>query len=495
MKLRLVARVEARVPAPVAVLAVFEGSRTLSPVLEPLQAQLGDSVAAFLKSGAFKGESGEVRELTPGDGKFERVLIFGLGKKDKLTADALRKLAGNAQRRMDGAKIPKYASYLGASVDGVKGVGLDAATVYETIAEGMLLGGYQYRGYKTDKAPQRVDEAVLFVPRAHADAAKRGQIIAEGTLYARDLINSPANYMTPSDLADAAARMARNHGVKVTVWNRQRIERERMHLLLGVSRGSVEEPRFVVMEYGKPVKGKGPLVFVGKGITFDSGGISIKPAANMEQMKYDMSGAAAVVGAMMNVARLQLKGHFVGLFAASENMPGGKATKPGDVHNSRDGKTVEIINTDAEGRLILADALSYAKEFKPSAVVDNATLTGACVIALGHAIGAMGNDAALMDRVRAAAEYSGERLWELPMWDEYADGLKSAVADLRNVTGGRGAGTISAAKFLEKFTDYPWVHLDIAGAAWEDKDSGYRPRGAAGAAVRVFTKLADGWFR
>jgi leucyl aminopeptidase len=372
---------------------------------------------------------------------------------------------------------------------------VSAQAVYEGVSEGALLASYQFRGSKTDEAPKRVQTAHFFAPKTYEPQARRGEIIAQGTMLARNLVNSPANFMTPKDLANAARKMARETGLRCEVFDRPRIEKEKMGLLLGVAQGSEEDPRFVVLEYGKPRKGQGPLVFVGKGVTFDSGGISIKPATNMEQMKYDMSGAAAVVGAMHNVAKLKPAAHVIGIFAATENMPSGKATKPGDVHIGRSGKSVEIINTDAEGRLILADALDYAKTFKPSAVVNAATLTGACVIALGHAIGVMGNNADLLAAVKSAAEHVGERAWELPMFDEYGDSLKSEVADLKNVSGGRGAGTITAAKFLEKFTDYPWVHLDVAGAAWEDKDHPYRPKGGTGVAVRTFTQLAETWFR
>jgi leucyl aminopeptidase len=493
MKLRYVSRFDARVPAPVAVIGLFEGERQLPEGLAPLETALGGRLVELIRAGKFAGKDNEVREFTPVDGKFERVFVVGLGKREKLTAERCRRFAGTAQRRVDGEKLKAYVSYLGVSLsDGESSV--DAATVFEAVAEGMLLASYQFRGWKTDDAPVRVETAHLQVPKPHENAAKRGEIIAEGTMLSRDLVNAPGNRMTPTMLADAAKKMAKANGVRCEVWERARLEKERMHLLLGVARGSVEEPRFVILEYGKPVKGKGPLVFVGKGITFDTGGISMKPPANMDQMKYDMSGAAAVIGAMHNIARLKLKGHFIGLIPTTENMPGGKATKPGDVHDSRDGKTVEVLNTDAEGRLVLADALAYAKGLKPSAVYDIATLTGACVIALGHVVGLMGNNEAIIQAAKDAAAYTGEQVWELPMFDEYAEGLRGEVADLKNISGGRGAGTITAAKFLEKFTSYPWAHFDIAGAAWEEKSHPYRPKGGTGVGARLFTRIAAGWF-
>lgn len=494
MKLHHFARVDAKAQAPVAVLGFFEGEKDLPPALQSLGTVLGERVTTFLASEAFKAEDGEWREVSPTDGKYARIFLLGFGKKEKLTADRVRRFAGRVQKRMDAQKVAKYVSFLPASLVGQGDGPVPAPLIYQAVAEGMTLASYLYRGRKTDKAPERVSDAWLHVPKAYDEAAKRGEVIAAGTMLARDLINTPANYMTPAILANEAKKMAKGAGVKIQVWDKSRLEKERMHLLLGVGRGSVEEPRFIVMEYGKPVKGKGPLVLVGKGVTFDTGGTSLKPAGGMEQMKYDMAGSAAVIGAMHNIATLKLKGHFVALVPAAENMPGGNATKPGDVHDSRDGKTVEIINTDAEGRLILADALAVAKDYKPSMVLDVATLTGACVIALGDAIGLMGNNAEVIEAVKGAADHTGERLWELPMFDEYGDGLKSQVADLRNVSAGRKAGTITAAKFLEKFTDYPWGHLDIAGAAWVESEHPYIPKGAAGAAVRIFTQVAETWF-
>jgi leucyl aminopeptidase len=271
----------------------------------------------------------------------------------------------------------------------------------------------------------------------------------------------------------------------VTVLDRAAIEREGMKALLAVAQGSAEEPRFIVLEH----RGGGdapPLVLVGKGVTFDAGGISIKPAERMEDMKYDMSGAASVVGALHAIAELGLKANVIGVIPATENLPSGTAYKPGDVIGSHLGKTVEIVNTDAEGRLILADALSYVRRYRPAAVIDAATLTGAVVIALGqHAIGLMGNDGDLMDQVQAAGLRVGERCWSLPLWDEYRPQLDSTIADLKN-SGGRAAGTITAGWFLKEFVDYPWVHLDIAGTAYREEAAPYLRKGATGVPVRLF---------
>jgi leucyl aminopeptidase len=293
---------------------------------------------------------------------------------------------------------------------------------------------------------------------------------------------------TPSYVASAAQDIAKRHGLAVTVLDKAAITREGMGALLAVAQGSAEEPRFIALEY----KGadKPPVVLVGKGVTFDTGGISIKPAQNMEDMKYDMSGAAAVLGTFEMLGRLKPPVHVVGLIPTTENMPSGTAVKPGDVVTSLSGKTIEVINTDAEGRLILCDALVYARRYKPAAVIDIATLTGAIVVALGHsAIGVMGSDDKLVEEVRAAGEKAGERAWPLPLWDDYRDLMKSDIADIKN-SGGRPAGSISAGWFLREFVDgFPWAHLDIAGTAYTERDEPGRVKGPTGIGVRLFTEF------
>ena len=266
-----------------------------------------------------------------------------------------------------------------------------------------------------------------------------------------------------------------------------------MGALIAVNAGSEEPPRFIILEYGAPSEDRDTLVFVGKGITFDSGGISIKPSGGMEEMKHDMSGAAAVIGAMQSIAMLKPPLHVVGLVPATENLPDGKALKPGDIITALSGKTIEVINTDAEGRLVLADALGYAERFSPAAVIDLATLTGACVVALGHAAsGMMGNDEPLQERVRKAGETTGERVWPLPIWKDYHDQIKSHIADVKN-TGGRWGGALTAGAFLEKFIERPWVHLDIAGTAYTESSKSYCPKGATGVGVRLLVQLVRDW--
>ena len=317
---------------------------------------------------------------------------------------------------------------------------------------------------------------------------RRGDAIAAGYLLTRNLQMQPGNICTPRYLAEQAQALGKTYGFTVTVLDLAQIKKEGMGALIAVAQGSAEEPRFIVLEY-KGGTGA-PVMLIGKGVTFDSGGISIKPAQNMEDMKFDKSGATAVLGAFDVLGRLKPKINVVGLIPATENLPSGTAIKPGDVVKSHLGKTIEIINTDAEGRLILCDALSYARRFKPAAVIDAATLTGAVVIALGHhAIGMLGNDEALLAEVRDAGERAGERCWPLPLWDDYRELLKSDVADVKN-SGGRAAGTIAGAWFLREFVDsFPWVHLDIAGTAYLESEGAGHAKGPTAVGVRLFTEF------
>jgi leucyl aminopeptidase len=323
--------------------------------------------------------------------------------------------------------------------------------------------------------------------REYEKALKPAEIVARSENFARDLAMRPGNVATPSYLAAAATKIAEDFGLKITVLDRADMEREGMKALLAVAQGSEEEPRFIALEYNGGAKDAQPLVLIGKGVTFDSGGISIKPAERMEEMKFDMCGAAAVLGAMRGIAELKLKINVVGIVPSTENLPSGRAFKPGDVIGSHLGKTIEIVNTDAEGRLILADALSYARRFNPVAMVDAATLTGACVIALGfHAIGMMGTDGDLIEEIRSAGIRSGERCWPLPLWDEYREQIDSTIADMKN-SGGRAAGAITAGWFLKEFAgEVPWVHLDIAGTAYRDEAAPYLRKGATGVPTRLF---------
>ena len=372
--------------------------------------------------------------------------------------------------------------------------GLGAAELAQVAIEGVAQGGWQFTELKKQpEDPKPELEAVeLVVDRADQEQAeagrRRGEAIAAGYLLTRNLQMQPGNICTPRYLAEQAQALGKTYGFTVTVLDLAQIKKEGMGALIAVAQGSAEEPRFIVLEY-KGGTGA-PVMLIGKGVTFDSGGISIKPAQNMEDMKFDKSGATAVLGTFEVLGRLKPKINVVGLIPATENLPSGTALKPGDVIKSLAGKTIEIINTDAEGRLILCDALSYARRFKPAAVIDAATLTGAVVIALGHhAIGMLGNDEALLAEVRDAGERAGERSWPLPLWDDYRELLKSDVADVKN-SGGRAAGTIAGAWFLREFVDsFPWVHLDIAGTAYLESEGAGHAKGPTAVGVRLFTEF------
>jgi leucyl aminopeptidase len=325
-------------------------------------------------------------------------------------------------------------------------------------------------------------------------AAKTAEIIARAVYFTRDMVSATANTMTPSDMANEARKVASRKNVTLKVLDEKNMKKIGMNTLLGVAKGSDEPAKFIILEYHGGKKADPTLALVGKGLTFDSGGICIKPSENMDEMKSDMAGGAAVMGTIMAVSDLQMKVNVVGLIPATENLPGGKACKPGDILKSLSGQTIEVVNTDAEGRLILADALTFAVKFKPAAIIDLATLTGACVIALGdHVAGMMGTDEMLKKKINEAALVTGERVWELPLWEDYHDLIKSDIADYKN-TGGRPGGAITAAAFLSKFVgNYPWVHLDIAGPSWLAKDKPYIPKGASGVGVRLLVHLLKDW--
>jgi leucyl aminopeptidase len=425
-----------------------------------------------------------------------RVVFVGLGKpSDELDAEVLRRFAGHAVRAAEELRVASVALLLPGSPA--------AATAARAAAEGATLAAWRFRELKTgageDEAPAAVTELVL-VPGADADddevreGARVGRIVAEAENVARLLQSRPGNVATPAHLGDEARRLGGEHGFEVDVLGPERLLAERMHALLAVSRGSDEEPCLIVMSHRGGTADDRPLVLVGKGLTFDAGGISIKPASGMEDMKYDMSGGAAVIGAMTAIARLEIPRNVIGIVPSSENLLSGGAMKPGDVLTTRSGQTVEVVNTDAEGRLILCDALDYALELEPEAMVDCATLTGAVVIALGHhAMAVLGNDDDLIEELRRAGDRSGERCWPLPLWREYRKQLDSVIADFMNV-GGRPGGTITAAMFLSQFVgEVPWGHLDIAGTAYGDGGAiSYRRKGGYGVPTRLLVEWVRG---
>ena len=447
------------------------------------------SLDRAIASGDYKGKKDETL-LVYGNGKPSRILLVGVGKPGDITRNSIRRASAIAARRARGLVTKSLALAVSQEARG----GLGAAELAQVVVEGAAQGGWQFTELKKqpeDPKPEiETVELVVDVPdKTAAEAGRRiGDAIAAGYLFTRNLQMQPGNVCTPSYLAEQARKLGAAHGFSVTILDKAQIKKEGMGALLAVAQGSAEEPRFIVLEYQG---GSGaPVALIGKGVTFDSGGISIKPALNMEDMKFDKSGATAVLGAFEVLGRLKPKINVVGLIPATENLPSGTAIKPGDVVKSHLGKTIEIINTDAEGRLILCDALSYARRFKPAAAIDVATLTGAVVIALGHhAIGMLGNDETLLAEVRDAGERAGERCWPLPLWEEYRELLKSDVADVRN-SGGRSAGTIAGAWFLREFVDsFPWVHLDIAGTAYLESEGANHAKGPTAIGVRLFTEF------
>jgi leucyl aminopeptidase len=472
-------------------LAVAVGTATaIPPVLAPLDRESGGALGRAIASGDFKGKRDEAL-VAYGSGKARRMLLVGMGKPADVSVNAVRRAAAVAAKRARALGTGRFAF---AVVPEARN-GLSAAALAQAVVEGAAHGGWAFVELKRPSEDLRgaiagVDVVVDASDGTAAEAGRaRGEAVASGHLFARGLQMQPGNVCTPPYLAEQAQALGRTHGFAVTVLGPAEIRAEGMGALLAVSQGSAQEPRFIVLEY----RGAGdaaPVVLVGKGITFDSGGISIKPAANMEEMKYDMSGAAAVLGTFDVLGRLRPRLNVVGLVPSSENLPSGTAVKPGDVIKSHFGKTIEIVNTDAEGRLILCDALSYARRYKPAAVIDAATLTGAVVIALGNQASAvMGNDEALAVELRDAGERAGERCWPLPLWDEYRDLVKSDIADVKN-SGGRGAGSITGGWFLREFVEgYPWVHLDIAGTAYTDSESAHQVKGPTAFGVRLFSEF------
>lgn len=480
---------------PLLVLPVFEQAEDPGGLLSEVDKFLGGVLSRARENGDFSGKREKTLLLYPRDGgPAQRILFVGLGKAEELDAETVRRVAGRGVRVAEGMKLSGLSFWLDPSW------AADMEVMAQVAVEGAVLAAWRFRELKTrdEEGEEEVDvsDFTLLLEKENPDAeagARVGLALARGENFARTLQERPGNIATPSHLAKEAKAMAKAHGLKFSVLGPKEMEAEKMGALLAVAQGSEEEPRLIVLEHRGGGKDDPPLVLVGKGLTFDSGGISIKPAQGMEEMKYDMSGGAAVFGALQAVAELQIPLNVVGIVPSSENLLNGKAVKPGDVVRTREGKTVEVLNTDAEGRLILSDALSYGQDFKPAAMVDCATLTGACVIALGHVASAvLGTDEGLVEELREAGERSGERCWPLPLWKEYRTQLDSTVADLQNI-GGRPAGTITAATFLKEFVgDVPWAHLDIAGTAWGDGKLSYQRKGGTGVPTRLLVEWVRG---
>ena len=469
-------------------LAVLVPRGDLPASLAALDKATSGALGRAYKSGDFTGKKDDVM-LTYADGPFSRFLLIGVGKSEESSAAAIRRGASVAAKRARALGAGTAALFVAPESLGK----VSAKQAAQAVGEGVAQGAWHFTDLKRPaeepKAPLTQVDVLAPSDTAAWEAGHRtGAAIGAGQTLTRGLQMLPSNQLTPTALANAAADIGKRHGIPVTVLDKAAIVKEKMGALLAVAQGSAEEPRFIMLSYeGAP---GAPVVLVGKGVTFDTGGISIKPAQNMEDMKFDMSGAAAVLGTFEMLGRLKPKVHVVGLVPTTENMPSGTAIKPGDVVTSHLGKTIEIINTDAEGRLILADALSYARRLNPSCVIDIATLTGAIVVALGHtATGLFGTDEALIAEVKAASERADERAWPLPLWDEYRELNKSDIADVKN-SGGRPGGSISAGWFLREFVEgFPWVHLDIAGTAYTDREDASRVKGPTGTGVRLFSEF------
>lgn len=469
-----------RTRADVLAVPVF-ADRTFGPGVEPVDAALDRKLTAFMERAGFDGARGQAL-FVPLSGSAPSALLVGLGPSADLTYDDLRTAGATIAQKTTGSA--KVATTL---VDAAP-EGLDRATAAQAIVEGVLLGAYAFDSYRSKPKASKLAHVVLLGsgPAALKRGVARGEATADAVIWARDMVNTPARELSPDQFAKAAQRRLRGRGVTVEVLDVAAMRRERLGGVLGVGQGSKQPPRFVKMTYS-PRGARGTIALVGKGVVFDSGGLSIKTGSGMETMKTDMAGAAAVIAAMSALAELGVAAKVVGFTPMVENMPSGEAIRPGDVLTFRNRKTAEVLNTDAEGRLILADALALAAESKPDAIVDLATLTGACMVALGDKIaGLMTNDEALGARVQAAAKRAGESVWPLPLPKEYRKLIDSEVADMKNIGTGGHAGALTAGLFLQEFVnDVPWVHLDIAGPARVSADDGYACRGATGFGVRT----------
>jgi len=461
------------------------------PVLLTSDEKVRSAAAGVLSSGEYKAGPNETVLLhAPAGLAAKRLLIVGLGKKAKATVHAVRNAAGTAVRYTKPRAIRELTVAVPEAV-AESGVTLAAEACTRAVAEGALVGDFDPDTYRSERKDVSVQALTVAGPasgdqNAVRSAFNEGVVIGESQNFTRTLVNEPGNKLTPTVLGERAAQMAKDVGLKSEVYSTEKLHELKMGAFWSVSQGSAEPPALIVLKYEPEGVTNGPVLgLVGKGITFDTGGISIKPADNMEKMKYDMAGGAAMIGAMRAIALLKPKVRVIGIVCAAENMPDGKAQKPGDVQTAMSGKTIEIINTDAEGRLVLADGIAYARSLGATHLIDAATLTGACVVALGMINGgAFSNDDATFEKFQAALATSGEKFWRMPLADEYYDMIRSDIGDIKN-TGGRWGGAITAAEFLHAFAeDTPWIHLDIAGLAWVEENKPFIAKGPSGVGVR-----------
>jgi leucyl aminopeptidase len=493
------------IDTPLLVVNVFEGVTQPGGATGAVDTALGGQITRLIADGEITGEPATVTVIhNNANGssglKAQRVAVVGLGKEAEFEVEQVRVAAALAARRARDLKLDSFATIVhGAGSGGIAPSDAARATI-----ESSILALYRYEQFKQATRSHHEVTSMTVVEqdeerkRLFDQAAELATTTCDAVMKVRDLSVGPGNFVTPTLLADTAREVAEKYGLEITIWGKDELRARGMNGILAVNAGSAQPPAFVAMKYTAPEARK-TLAVVGKGITFDSGGISIKGADGMEYMRHDMTGAATVIGFVQLAAAAKLGVNVLGVFAATENLPSGSSYKPGDVFTAYNGKTMEIVNTDAEGRVILSDSLAYAAEQKPDAIIDFATLTGACQVALGdHASGLMSNNQALADQVLAAGEVSGDRCWQLPLWKVYGEQIKTAMADVRN-TGGRRAGAITAALFLKEFVgDVPWVHLDIAGTAYADGEqtyvAPYNPKpGATGVGVRLLWHFCQAW--
>jgi len=493
VEIKVVAGDIAKAKTDAIIVPFFKGMERPKGDIATIDKALDGAISQLINQGEIKGKLNEITIIhSLSKLPAARVVIAGLGKQQELSQDKVRGVIAEVCRLLRQKDVSSIATT--AQGAGIAGTTPEGAA--QTITEGALLGIYSFRRHITKEAEYGEIKQLLIVSGddskvpALEQGCHQGRVMAEATNLARDMVNEPANHMTPSQMAETAKRLAETYGLELTVLEREQMQELGMGALLGVAQGSRQPPKFMVLHYRGGDSGEIDVALLGKGITFDSGGISIKPSAKMDEMKGDMAGGAAVMAAISAIAQLKPKINVMAVIPATENLPSENALKPGDILTAMSGKTIEIISTDAEGRLALADALGYVRKFGAKFMIDVATLTGACVIALGKVCtGAFGNNQELVDKVIAAGAEAGELIWQMPMYDQYKEQNKSNVADIKNV-GGRDAGAITAAQFLSEFAgDTPWVHLDIAGTNMTDKEKNYLIKGATGVPVRTLVNL------
>ena len=496
MQITLDAKSFGAVEADALVTYLFEDGEPITGRVAEIDAATGGLLKKLAGSGELTGKTLEFTLIhAPAGMKAARLLLVGAGKKDSFSGATLRKLSGAALRYLKARSVKNFAFLVREN-----GATADAA---QALAEGFITANFETDKYKTERKNGKEIDSIVLVGFGDSEKAAgekgllTGKIIAESQNFARDLVNEPSNKLTPRILADKAAVMAKEAGLAVDILDEKKIAELKMGALLSVAQGSVEPPRMIVVTYTPAnVKPGAPVVgLVGKAVTFDTGGISIKPADGMEKMKYDMAGGATMLGAIRALAALQPNVKVICVVPSTENMPGGKAQKPGDIQTAMSGKTIEVLNTDAEGRLILADAITYAKQLGVTHIVDAATLTGAIVVALANVnVGVFGSNQDFTDKLLASAKAAGEKMWQLPMDDEYREFIKGSFADIQNIGSGKGGGSITGAWFIREFAgDTPWIHLDIAGTAWNDDAKPWLAKGPTGVAMRTLVHLVQSY--